>query len=196
MICKELQRHGYKCLYTIALGTSVITGRNEVVAKVIFLHLFVILFTGGVCLSACWDTNPPWEQTPQSRPPGSRHPPGADTPGTRHPQEQTPPQDQTHPRSTPLEQTPPRADTPPQVYRQLVCILLECILVKEKLSVTLLAFVVIWRIYRNIIRVATAQGKQGIGFLLFPDRKTQGIWFWHREKFANTGKIFGLWLLT
>ena len=24
--------------------------------KVIFLHLFVILFTGGVCLSACWDT--------------------------------------------------------------------------------------------------------------------------------------------
>ena len=32
-------------------------------------------------------------------------------------------------------------------------------------------------------RVATAQGKQG-------------IWFWHREKFANSGKIFGLWLLT
>ena len=27
-----------------------ITGRNEVVAKVIFLHLFVILFTGG-CVS-------------------------------------------------------------------------------------------------------------------------------------------------
>ena len=27
-----------------------ITGRNEVVAKVIFLHLSVILFTGGVCL--------------------------------------------------------------------------------------------------------------------------------------------------
>ena len=29
-------------------GSDVITGRNEVVAKVIFLHLFVILFTGGV----------------------------------------------------------------------------------------------------------------------------------------------------
>ena len=29
-----------------------ITGRNEVVAKVIFLHLFVILFTGGVCIPA------------------------------------------------------------------------------------------------------------------------------------------------
>ena len=29
---------------------AIITGRNEVVAKVIFLHLFVILFTGGACL--------------------------------------------------------------------------------------------------------------------------------------------------
>ena len=34
----------------------VITGRNEVVAKIMFLHLFVILFTGGgcgVCIPAC-----------------------------------------------------------------------------------------------------------------------------------------------
>ena len=30
----------------------------------------------------------------------------------------------------------------------------------------------------------------------FQTGKTQGILFWHREKFANTGKIFGLWLLT
>ena len=30
----------------------IFTGRNEVVAKVIFLHLFVILFTGG-CLPQC-----------------------------------------------------------------------------------------------------------------------------------------------
>ena len=88
-------------------GTELITGRNEVVAKVIFLHLSVILFTGGVCLSACWDTTPP-EQTPpppeQTNTPGSRHPleqnpPGADPPGA-----DTPPQ----------EQTPPRADTPPE----------------------------------------------------------------------------------
>ena len=47
---------------------------------------------GGVCLSACWDTTHPWEQTPpRADPPGadtprSRHPPGADTPW-----EQTPP---------------------------------------------------------------------------------------------------------
>ena len=31
-------------------GSDVITGRNEVVAKVIFLHLFVILFTVGCLL--------------------------------------------------------------------------------------------------------------------------------------------------
>ena len=36
-----------------------------------FLHVSVILFTGGVCLSACWDRHS-WEQT--------LHPLGADTP--------------------------------------------------------------------------------------------------------------------
>ena len=41
------------------------TGRNEVVAKVIFLHLFVILFTGE-CLPQCMLGYPP---------PRSRHPP-------------------------------------------------------------------------------------------------------------------------
>ena len=52
----------------------------------------ICLSTGGgrgVCLSACWNTPPPRDQTP----------PGADTP----------PWDQTSPR----EQTPPGADTPP-----------------------------------------------------------------------------------
>ena len=48
--------------------------------KVMFLHVSVILFTGGVCLSACWDT-PPWDQT--------RPPPGPDTPRTRPTQDQT-----------------------------------------------------------------------------------------------------------
>ena len=46
-------------------------------AKVMFLHLSVILFTGGVCLSACWDSRPP---------PGAGIPPGTDTtPGSRQP---------------------------------------------------------------------------------------------------------------
>ena len=65
----------------------IITGRNEVVAKVIFLHLSVILFTGGSSLG----------RTPSARenPPGpARHPP--------------PPRADT----TPLAQTdpPPEAD--------------------------------------------------------------------------------------
>ena len=52
---------------------------------------------------------------------------------------------------------------------------------------------------RTLIRVATAQGKQGkqeFGSYFFQTGKTQGILFWHREKFGNAGKIFGLWLLT
>ena len=59
--------------WSVSIG--IFTGRNEVVAKVIFLHMFVILFTGGgVCLSTCWDTNPPGADPPRSRhpPPGSR----------------------------------------------------------------------------------------------------------------------------
>ena len=84
--------------------TNIFTGRNEVVAKVIFLHLFVILFTGG-CLPQCMlgyhppEQIPPWEQTP----------PGADTPW-----EQTPPRSRHTPwADTPQEQThPPRAHTP------------------------------------------------------------------------------------
>ena len=51
----------------------IITGRNEVVAKVIFLHVFVILFTGG-STSVHAGMPHPQDQTPQSR-----HPPGPDT---------------------------------------------------------------------------------------------------------------------
>ena len=67
-------------------------------AKVMFLQVCVILFTGGVCLSACWDTTPPREQTPL----------GADTPGADTPPRQTPPQS----RPSPWEQTPPQSRPP------------------------------------------------------------------------------------
>ena len=85
------------------------TCRNEVVAKLIFLHLSVILFTGVVCLSACWDTTPPA---------GSRHPPEQ----TPIPREQTPPweqttaREQTHPprEQTPREETPRSRHPPPE----------------------------------------------------------------------------------
>ena len=68
---------------------SIFTVHNEV-AKVMFLHLSVILFTGG---SASVHAGIP---PPQSRhPPGSRHPQGTDTPQGADPPGADTPQDQT-----------------------------------------------------------------------------------------------------
>ena len=108
---------------------TVITGRNKVLAKVIFLHLSVIHSVHrGEYL-----TRHPRDQTP----PRTRHPPRPDTPpdqaGT--PWDQTPPWDQT---------TPPGTRHPPPARRSRhrntvndrpVRILLECILVQEKISI-------------------------------------------------------------
>ena len=138
--------------------TNIFTGRNEVVAKVIFLHLFVILFTGGGVSASVHAGIPPsradtplgadtpWEQTPpleadtppEQTPPRSRHippeqtPPGADTPQSRHPLGT----------DTLLEQTPPWEQTPlppgsrlqHTVNERPVRILLECILVVTEFS--------------------------------------------------------------
>ena len=119
----------------------IITGRNEVVAKVIFLHLSVIHFVHRVGSASVHAGIPP--PTPQSRPPQSRHPPGADTPLEQtSPQEQTPrsrhPLEQTPPRSRhPPEQTPPE-QTPPQEAESSIWstsgVLLECILVSSQIS--------------------------------------------------------------
>ena len=85
---------------------------------------------GGVCLSACWDT------TPGSTPPEHSPPPPralTTTPESRHPQGADPA----------WEQAPPRADTPTApvqcmlghtVNKRAVCILLECNLVKDNLT--------------------------------------------------------------
>ena len=112
----------------------IITGRNEVVAKVIFLHLSVILFTGGMCL----------RQPPQVRqPPGSDTPQSRQPPWVRHhpPQEQTTPLGQTPPGQTPpLGADTPRSGHPPgsilrhTVHERPVRILLECILVISIIS--------------------------------------------------------------
>ena len=97
-----------------------ITGRNEVVGKVIFLHLSVILFTGGVLPQCMLGYQPPLGAEPprdQALPPSpspwtrhhttpqTRHPP----PQTRHPPDQTPPDQAPPPRpgTTPPDQTPP-----------------------------------------------------------------------------------------
>ena len=50
---------------------SIITGRNEVLAKVMFLHVSVILLTGGGYLT---------RHPPGRYPPPGRHPPQAGTP--------------------------------------------------------------------------------------------------------------------
>ena len=60
----------------------IFTGRNEVLAKVIFLHLFVILFTGG---GGSGKENPPGLG---EHPPGMENPP---RPDTSSPRRQTPP---------------------------------------------------------------------------------------------------------
>ena len=64
----------------------VFTVLNEV-AKVMFLHVSVILSTGGVCPIAYWDT-PPWTR--------GRHP----SPKSKYPRDQR--------QAPPPEQTPPR----------------------------------------------------------------------------------------
>ena len=119
-----------------------VTDRNEVVDKVMFLLVSVILSTGGGSASV----HAEMPQPPGSKhPPGSRHPPGIrHPPGSRHPPEQTPPQKQTPQEQTPpgirhppKKQTPPwEADIPPPtsmlgdpVNARAVRILLECNLV-------------------------------------------------------------------
>ena len=108
-------------------------------AKVMFLQLSIILFTGGVCLSAYWDTYPPPQEqtphgadtpppeqqtTPWSRLPQSRHPAWSRHPRSRPPQSRHPPS------RHPPEQTPPvqcmLGDTG---NKRAIRILLECILV-------------------------------------------------------------------
>ena len=85
-------------------------------AKVIFFHLSVILFTrgggGGGGIPEGTEADPP-----SRHPPGSRHTPlGADPPGSRQPPpEQTPPLGADSPLGSrhPPRADPPGADTPP-----------------------------------------------------------------------------------
>ena len=101
-------RHPSRSIDTVRF----ITGRNEVLAKVIFLHLSVIhsVHRGGEYLTR----HPPQDQTS----------PGPDPPGPDTPQADTPRAD------TPRSRHPPEADTPRDTANaRPVRILLECILV-------------------------------------------------------------------
>ena len=94
---------------------DVVNGRNELVAKVIFLHLSVILFTGGglpQCMLGC--------------PPCQGDPPEGGTPLPRRP----PCQGDPPPRRPPCQGDPPGRRPPRHtVNERSVHILLECILV-------------------------------------------------------------------
>ena len=118
----------HSCLLTL-----VVTGRNEVLAKVIFLHLSVILFTGGEYLTRHTPpgTTPPRDQVPpriryppdQVHPPGNRypprdqvhppgpHPPRPHPPGPGTPRTTPPLGPGTPPTTPPLDQVPPPAAT-------------------------------------------------------------------------------------
>ena len=86
---------------------ATITGRNEVVAKVMFLLVSVILSTGG---SPCKMT-PGRRHPPARRPPWKEAPPGKEAP----PCKETPPQKENPPaRRPPGRSHPPRARKPPQ----------------------------------------------------------------------------------
>ena len=84
---KQLLTPGLFCNFTIQyprlVQNFVFTGRNEVVAKVMFLHVSVILYTGGGLRRTPPDqgdtTTPPAERTPpdQREPPRTKEtPPG------------------------------------------------------------------------------------------------------------------------
>ena len=95
-------------------------GRNEVVAKVMFLHVSVILLTGG--LQAPPDReNPPPQQvgTPQTR----QTPPAGRTPWQRGPPQ--------------TRNTPPGSRLQNTVYERPVRILLECIPVSRSFAVVI-----------------------------------------------------------
>ena len=106
---------------------------NEVWGKVIFLHLSVILFTGG---GVPGQVHPPAGPTGQVHPPSRYTTPKRYTPPGRYTPWQVHPPQQVQPRTdTPLASTPPPSnvcwDT---VNKRAVRILLECNLVHSKSS--------------------------------------------------------------
>ena len=107
--------------------TVIITGRNEVVAKVMFLQVCVCPQGGRVSASVHagmpypprWRTPPRDGEPPRWRTPPMENPPNGEPPGWRTPRMENPPDGEPPPGSR-LQHT---------VYERPVRILLECILV-------------------------------------------------------------------
>ena len=127
MFCTRLRKD---LLLVARRVTLLITGRNEVVAKVMFLLMSVILSTGGGSASVhagilplpqeggipVAKENPPPRRTPPAKETPQRrwHPPAKETPPERDPQgapplPRRPPQRRKHP---PAKETPPKKETP------------------------------------------------------------------------------------
>ena len=89
----------YSNFCDIFCSNIIFTARKRSLGRLcLYTCLSVILSTGGVCLSACWDTPPPEETHP---------------PRTRHP-DQTPPRSRHHPdEAPPPKSRPSRPGTPP-----------------------------------------------------------------------------------
>ena len=69
-------------------GYSLLPPANKVCEGNVFTPVCHSVHSGGVCLRACWDTQPPAADTPlpgKQTPPRSRHPPEQTPPGSRHP---------------------------------------------------------------------------------------------------------------
>ena len=126
-----------------------VTGRNEVVAKVMFLQLCVILFTGGGLSASVHAGIPPLPRRPPCqgdppprRPPKKEAPPKKETlprrrhpPRRHHPEGGTPPPRRRHP---PRRRFPPRSRLRHTVNEWPVRILLECILVEHGFMMTVM----------------------------------------------------------
>ena len=117
----------HRLVFIIPIFVIILTVCKQSLRRLFFYtYLSVILFKGGVCLNACWD---------------SRCPQGASTPRTRQsPGPDPSSQDQS---LLPRTRDPSRDQTPPvqcmlgdMGNKQMVCILLECILVHIYLMTT------------------------------------------------------------
>ena len=107
---------------------NLVTGRNEVLAKVIFSQACVILSTGGGGCLLQISGGGPGQVPPRQAPPPGTHPPWQAPPPGRHPPGRHPPWQAPPPGRHPPRQAPP--PPPDTVKARPVRILLECILVK------------------------------------------------------------------
>ena len=116
-------------IYAATFGGHLFTGRNEVVAKVMFLHVSVILLTGGFSRDPPQDQGEPPPRTKENTPPGTKENPPRDQGEPPRDQGEHPPPGPGRPPQT--KETPPGRTLQHTVNERLVRILLECILVYD-----------------------------------------------------------------